>query len=177
MDDFCLKKGESWSTQVSLESSFPSPLPPAHGNTLIPGSLSYWLRWVGDGLSWWTTNGLPRIPIWDILKGGECSQARRNQFKMRGCEKKSALTKYFLKPKGEFSIFDGKVVVIFFKFLPKKWERGEGSRAYSAPPTPTGLLSLTAPPSELWDQGLHDRNPKNWYLLWTMHGDSPVEFQ
>ena len=97
--------------------------------------------------------------------------------KVRGCEKKLALTKYFLKPKGEFSIFDGKVVVFFFKFLPKKWERGEGSRAYSAPPTPTGLLSLTAPPSELWDQGLHDRNPKNWYLLWTMHGDSPGEFQ
>ena len=40
--------------------------------------------------------------------------------KARGCEKKLAVTKYFLKPKGEFSIFDGKVVVFFFKIFALK---------------------------------------------------------
>ena len=76
--------------------------------------------------------------------------------KVRGCEKKLAVTKYFLKPKGEFSIFDGKVVVFFFKIFAYKVGEGGGFTGLFGPPTPTGLLSLTAPPSELWDQGLHD---------------------
>lgn len=33
---------------------------------------------------------------------------------------------------------------------------GEGGMTLLGPPTPTGLLSLTAPPSQTWDQGLHD---------------------
>ena len=46
--------------------------------------------------------------------------------KVRGREKKLALTKYFLKPKGEFSIFDGKVVVFFFKIFALKVGEGGG---------------------------------------------------
>ena len=36
MDDFCLKKGDSWSTQVSLECSFPPPPRPREYPDLVP---------------------------------------------------------------------------------------------------------------------------------------------
>ena len=83
----------------------PSPRCPREYPDSFPGSFSYSLRWVGDGLPWWTTNGLPRIPIWDILKGGECSQARRNQFESERVRKKISPSKIFFKTKRGIQYF------------------------------------------------------------------------